>query len=251
MATLASMIIAMAAEHKNPMVKDLAQGVAAAGRLRLENSVLSQMNELQLDERAALQALGRGHLRLPYDLCWLEFEDGGQQAGYLVSYEDRALSFRLAFVEGGYVYHPLGEVRMDSAGMRLEVDYPMSPKEQESSLPMFGEAGGDILRFALLISAKGSPAIIGPGEDFVRLNKRRAKAGRPPVLGCRPVRWSLSGEARSTRPPGADGGRVAAPHMVRGHLKTRKNGIYWWRSHYRSLVPGDALPAGRDYRVTS
>lgn len=71
-------------------------------------------------------------------------------------------------------------------------------------------------------------------DDMTRINKARRKLRRPPLLAFRTVRLSLS---RSVERKRSDGAGAPMPlHMVRGHFKVRKSGIYWWAPFWR----GDA-----------
>ena len=71
-------------------------------------------------------------------------------------------------------------------------------------------------------------------EDLSRLNRARAKNKKAPLLSFRTVRVSLS--AARTRRAQSDGNGPMPLHIVRGHFKVRKSGIYWWSPFWR----GDA-----------
>lgn len=73
-----------------------------------------------------------------------------------------------------------------------------------------------------------------PEEDLSVLNKARRKLGRPPRLAFRKVVVALSRvQARKARQEaGVGAGRVPL-HIVRGHPKVRRTGIYWWSPFWR------------------
>lgn len=83
------------------------------------------------------------------------------------------------------------------------------------------------------ISARNLTAASAP-EDVTSVNKTRRKLGRPPLLSFRTVRLSLSRTVERRRSEGQ--GNPMPLHMVRGHFKVRKSGIYWWAPFWR----GDA-----------
>jgi hypothetical protein len=66
------------------------------------------------------------------------------------------------------------------------------------------------------------------------LNKKRAAKGKPPLKEHRVITLDLS-RALQKRMGVGDGAARASPlaHGVRGHLKVRKSGVYWWSSHIR------------------
>lgn len=109
-------------------------------------------------------------------------------------------------------------------------------------------------RFALsLLISLNSRNILGTGEvvDVTKLNKARQKAKRPLLLNHAPITLNLSPALKrrisnpSTR---AHSMASAEPHMVRGHFKVRKTGVYWWSPHPRS---GDADLGQVKYNVVA
>jgi hypothetical protein len=74
-----------------------------------------------------------------------------------------------------------------------------------------------------------------PEEDLSRLNKARRRLGRTPLLSFSTVKVSLS--ASATRRVGAQHNSTCLrAHLVRGHFKMRKSGVFWWSPFLR----GDA-----------
>jgi hypothetical protein len=74
-----------------------------------------------------------------------------------------------------------------------------------------------------------------PEEDLSRLNKARRRLGRPPLLSFSNVKISLS--ASAVRRVGVDvNTNSLRAHLVRGHFKIRKSGVFWWSP----FVRGDA-----------
>lgn len=87
-----------------------------------------------------------------------------------------------------------------------------------------------------LLAALNSRNLVSVSEpdDMSRVNKARRRMGRPELLSFRTVRLSLSRNVERRRSEGS--GEAMPLHMVRGHFKVRKSGIYWWSPFWR----GDA-----------
>lgn len=89
------------------------------------------------------------------------------------------------------------------------------------------QGGGAIMRCILaLLNTKN--LLSHSSEDMSRLNKARVKSGKRPVISFTTTRLTMSkayakaaGKAGLTR-------EEARLHLVRGHLKVRKTGIFWW-----------------------
>jgi hypothetical protein len=83
-----------------------------------------------------------------------------------------------------------------------------------------------IQAFFVMLNAKG--AITAQKDDLSRLNKSRAGKGRPPLREFVVTRLNLS-KGMVNRAGARGMSREAARlHLVRGHFKVRKTGIYWW-----------------------
>ena len=71
-----------------------------------------------------------------------------------------------------------------------------------------------------------------PRPAAPKLNKARAKAGKPALMDYHELTLRLSpGELREAHARGVRGPSHA--HMVRGHFKVRATGVYWWRPFIR------------------
>jgi hypothetical protein len=71
-------------------------------------------------------------------------------------------------------------------------------------------------------------------EDLAKLNKARKRAGKPALLQYRRVIVSLSRVTERKSKAGAQNTVRGVPlHIVRGHPKVRKTGIYWWSPFLR------------------
>lgn len=114
---------------------------------------------------------------------------------------------------------------------------------------MYDLAGEWRFVMALLIVLNSRNIIaIGEEEDTSRVNKARAKKGKTPILAHRPIRLNLSSVQKRRILALATGKGDASPHLVRGHFKVRKTGVYWWSPHARG---GHADEQPRTYTVTA
>jgi hypothetical protein len=143
------------------------------------------------------------------------------------------------------VYRPSGIVMRATKPVPIPEDMPKF-QHTAQHWAWFG------LSLLLILTAKNAPLSIGEAEDFSHLNKQRQRKGSPPLLSAHPIRWNLSRierrAARSGTPLTDDEQRAAIAHMVRGHIKFRKTGAFWWSPHFRNA--GDSPPSdGRDYDV--
>lgn len=79
---------------------------------------------------------------------------------------------------------------------------------------------------------------------FDKLNKARKAKGAPPLHAHREIRLGLSLVQRNR----LGGGRTSdlMAHLVRGHFKVRRTGLFWWSPHVRGK--GEP-PTGRPYIV--
>lgn len=85
-------------------------------------------------------------------------------------------------------------------------------------------------------------------SDLKKLNVQRQRRGKLPLLSYSTVSLNLSrSDARSAAKDKTDAGKLRR-HIVRGHFKIRKGGIYWWRPFLRGSLQ-DGVVARRQYAV--
>ena len=110
-----------------------------------------------------------------------------------------------------------------------------SPAEQErvlrSSLASVGTDLPVLLALFLLMSSKLQ--LPERRVDLGRLNRRRARDGRPPLLEHIEVSAPLFPAESHTPLPAGDGRRPPRLHHVRGHLVRRFEHVYWRVPHLR------------------
>jgi hypothetical protein len=71
--------------------------------------------------------------------------------------------------------------------------------------------------------------------DLAKLNKSRIKHRKPPLLSYSITRLDLSKTQRRVAAAGGVEVSAAQRHLVRGHPKVRKSGIYWWTPFMRGV----------------
>jgi hypothetical protein len=75
-------------------------------------------------------------------------------------------------------------------------------------------------------------------NDVSKLNKARAKKGKPPILSHRITRLHLTkARMRDAERSGMSRAEMRT-HMVRGHFKLRRTGVYWWSAFVRGRGAG-------------
>lgn len=81
-----------------------------------------------------------------------------------------------------------------------------------------------------------------------KLNRQRARKGKAPLPEYRIVRVHLSPSRRRAYESTGRTAAAARGHLVTGHFKVRKSGVYWWSPHWRGSTK-DAVP-DKTYVVT-
>jgi hypothetical protein len=77
-------------------------------------------------------------------------------------------------------------------------------------------------------------------EDLTRLNRKRQKSGKRPLCEFVTTRLDLSRGQAARHMASGMSREAARRHLVRGHFKVRKSGIYWWTPFMRGH--GEAVP---------
>jgi predicted component of type VI protein secretion system len=138
-----------------------------------------------------------------------------------------ALSNRTFFVTSRY-FAPLARAVIEHAGAAaLEQLLTFSRANAESE-------AGLLLGILMLLNTRNGTT--RQPADLVELNAARVKRGVRPLL----EHWTLTlrlseAQSRSLARAGVAAHEMRA-HLVRGHFKIRRTGIYWWSPHIR----GDA-----------
>jgi hypothetical protein len=267
--TLASAIVAAAADPPgDAALAAVAQEMKRAVRLALHPSVGHRVRELNFDPSTLLSYVEKA-VPLPGNPTWLEWSPrldpsitaygpdaqalAVDRIGVLIT--SAAAGLRLvpaSYSDRAKVYPCV--VEAGPGGIFVKVD----PSEQgvlRGLIHGFAEpVAVEAIRVLAMLGARNSPLETGEAENYERLNRNRAKSGKPPLLSARPVRWDLDRTLRRMpRGPAAERREQAVASFVRGHPKVRKTGVYFWRPHVRraDLAADGELPEGRDYTVTA
>jgi len=78
-------------------------------------------------------------------------------------------------------------------------------------------------------------------DDLGQLNKAREKRGKPPLMEFVTTRIALSRVQQHAADSAGVDRRTARQHLVRGHFKVRRSGIYWWSPFLRG-DPANVVP---------
>jgi hypothetical protein len=149
-----------------------------------------------------------------------------------------ALSNRIFFVKSRYFAPLAAEIvaRRGAGALEWLLRQSQGNVEGEASL---------LLGILMLLNTRNGTS--RQPADLTRLNSVRLKRGRQPLLDHWTVTLRLSkGLSRGMTQSGIPAHEMRA-HLVRGHFKIRRSGIYWWSPHVRGKV---ALGGIRhEYRV--
>jgi hypothetical protein len=104
-----------------------------------------------------------------------------------------------------------------------------------------------VLGMLILLNSKNCVSMI-PAEPPAALNKARVKRGRSPLVSYTNVSINLGRrDGRQAEAHGMSAAEVRQ-HLVRGHFKIRKTGVYWWRNHIRGVA---GAVEHKSYRVSA
>lgn len=109
-------------------------------------------------------------------------------------------------------------------------------------------AGSFVPRVMMLLNLKNGVELVDrPAPE--KLNFARAKKGKVPLFSYKVVSIRMPRRMRRNeeRPPSRDEEHMRL-HWVRGHIKVRKGGIFWWSHHLRG-DPEQGF-SDKDYKFT-
>ena len=255
--TLATTIVAHYENSVDPIKRDYCARIRKAGRLVVYPEVLEQTDVVDLpdfhDKTICKHFIA--NLHLPFEPTFLETRppegvEAQKRLGWLIYREDDHLIIRTSLFTGKEIVLPFVDLRVSPTGCETRMDF-----ELECLTAISGNSNSypkTILHYALglivILTARGTPAEIGPETDYTRLNRQRVRNGKPALLDVRPVNWNVKRIIQPANPNQVGLGlyKVRA-HLVRGHYKVTKHGSYWWNPFYRGVGPNPT--DGRDHRV--
>jgi hypothetical protein len=109
------------------------------------------------------------------------------------------------------------------------------------------EGEAPMLRAAIMLMNSRNLAEHEPRPPPPKLNAARARRGKPPLLSYTHVRVRLTRALAARAGMAADARQPSRLHLVRGHFKIRKSGVYWWSPFARG-TPDPAHPIERQHR---
>jgi len=131
-------------------------------------------------------------------------------------------------------------------GSLLSVKSPLSPIL--TSYPMAAMAARDVVYEGQVMSAllsalnsKNLTAAVIDDRDLTKLNKHRTRSGKPLLRNFTVIKLNLS-RAMQRKIEAAGGEAAYRQHLVRGHYKVRKTGIFWWSPFNRGAAGDDNSP---------
>lgn len=105
---------------------------------------------------------------------------------------------------------------------------------QEMTRAWIGDICGEATFIdAILMMMSSRNAVEHDAVDLSRLNRARGKNGKPPLLSHRVTRLHLSRTRQRAAAAAGMSRAEARAHMVRGHFKIRRTGVYWWSPFVR------------------
>jgi hypothetical protein len=111
------------------------------------------------------------------------------------------------------------------------------------------EGEAPLLRASIMLLNSRNLAEHRPRAISPKLNKSRARTGKPPLLDYTHVAIKLSRALGARAGMAADARQPSRLHLVRGHFKIRASGVYWWSPFARGAATG--RPIERQQRTVS
>jgi hypothetical protein len=107
-----------------------------------------------------------------------------------------------------------------------------------ASLDVEGEP--PMLRAAIMLLNSRNLAVQTARPVAAKLNRARAARGREPLLDYTHIGIRLTRALAARAGMAGDPRHAARLHLVRGHFKIRKSGVYWWSPFARGTTDGSA-----------
>lgn len=218
-----------------PQQEDLQRHVETAKVFRIEDFQDSRHLGYSILEKSSNKDL---ICKLPFETVVIETKENGQRWCWLL-WRD--------LMNDGELYLAFFRTKQDNSPIELFIVCHIKPatlevdKDGNSSIEMATAIAGlvtessDVWVVPMIISALSflaiinSPRIIDVEDpDLTKINRKRIANGKIPLLEYSIIRLK-SHILRTTREE-LQTGRVRQ-HWVRGHLKVRKTGVFWWNEH--------------------
>lgn len=160
-------------------------------------------------------------IKLPYDVCWIEFNARGTIAGAMCEATSKDGVFNvLPFLKGGGSSWSMLDIMVIDASSD-NVKYLTT----EAAADTYRAIGGIVCRFLSALNCTNVRKI--EERPSAALNKARIRRGKQPLFST----WTLSiSIPKERRDSVALGGSHASPrvHLRRGHPREYKPGLWTW-----------------------
>lgn len=158
-------------------------------------------------------------LHTPYEVCWFEgYDSENRRVGaFTINNPGKSLQVNcFAKIDGKWAY--FGRAEQRDLGESLNFDTPFC-----------AAVFCVILRVCQTINCVNVRRVEHQPDD--KLNKARIKRGKKPLFSY----WTLELRGSKTHITSHGGGErtPARVHLVRGHIKRRKTGNFWWQPFAR------------------
>ena len=181
--------------------------------------------------------------RLPYPVCWVEGTvENGKVGFYLDGRFDPPPRAMLLIcisrrqnemgIKAMGAFEP-DTLRFSEGGRTIAISCSPIDEMHNAGINAREVLNSAIINAMSAIAIINSPAVSSTeSSDLVRLNRQRAKRGKPPLLDHHIVhiRPAVARQLRTEMAADdeAEGRRL---HWRRGHFKARKTGLFWWSPH--------------------
>jgi hypothetical protein len=134
-----------------------------------------------------------------------------------------------------------------TAENQLVFSSTLGPESIHANLSDVRDEIGVIMSLLILMNAKNCVSIT-KYEPPPKLNKARIKRGATPFLNHSTVHIKLSPSQQRVATARGMTPEEARRHLVKGHFKIRKTGVFWWSPHERGSATKGYVT--HDYEVT-
>lgn len=134
----------------------------------------------------------------------------------------------------GLIQNPRMSRFVDQIAKRIHHNSPEGCAIRQAWMDDIEGEGGFIEALLIVLNSRNLVSVSEP-TDMSKVNKSRRILGRPPLAEFRTVKINLS-KVGARKADAAESENRMREHIVRGHFKVRKSGVFWWSPFIR----GDA-----------
>jgi hypothetical protein len=233
--------------------------IPTGGRFQVNEAVMAAVERMERNGFWQLLAL-LPKARLPFPTTWIEWPQpgGGGNIGYLCEALEgegfafrQYLNFKAMTEKTGFPFiATFGRIRVELSGWSAEDPVDARSAGAETGVSFLERAAADILGLLLIIDSPSRVLQIADGADNARIDAKRARKGRPPLVNLRQIQFDVA-RFQQALPVGTllKTQAEVGEHFVRGHFKQRETGLFWWSPHVRYQMGEEPVATPRDYEV--